>query len=220
MWGKIIRVCTSLAGMVVNYVSPIDEEKGLLMGRYLTCFGWCMKGMLRGGEDDTAVIQTLLPPAEAEWLLNCNHDHPSAIIFRLRNILAGISQNGCLLSPTSTGVIEDRLEELEQAMGVLKRILASPIPPTFTRMTSRTLVLFLFFLPLSLIGSGTNPVSILVMVTLLSYIFVCIDEIGVEVEHPFPLLPMFSLSQKIEWNVRDQYILMKDLTVRQGQGLL
>ena len=214
-WGKIIRVCTSLAGMIVNYVSPIDEEKGLLMGRYLCCFGWTLKGIFRGNEDDTVVLRTLLPESEASWLINCDHDHPSAIIFRLRNILAGISQEGNLMSATALGVMEDRLEELEQAMGVLKRIVASPIPPTFTRMTSRTLVLFLFFLPLSLIGNGTNPVSILVIGTLLSYIFVCIDEISVEVEHPFPLLPMFTLSKMIERNVRDQFVFMKDLTEQQ-----
>jgi predicted membrane chloride channel (bestrophin family) len=213
-WGKMIRVCTSLSGMVVNYISPVDDETGLLVGRYLALFGWCMKGMLRGGEDDTLVITTLLPPAEATWLLNCPCDRPSAIIFRFRHILASLIQNESTMSATASGVMEDRLEELEQAMGVIRRILASPIPPTFTRMTSRTLCLFLFFLPLALVGSGTNPVAILVMATLLSYIFVGIDEISVEVEHPFPLLPMFTLAKNIEKNVCDQFVMMKDLKAR------
>lgn len=46
IWGKMIRVSVSLAGMAVNYISPIDAEQGLLMGRYLAAFGWCMKGKL------------------------------------------------------------------------------------------------------------------------------------------------------------------------------
>lgn len=213
-WGIMIRVCTSLAGMVVNYVSPVDSQQGLLMGRYLAVFGWSMKGVLRV-EDDSLVLQTILPTEEATWLRNCPGDHPNAIIFRLRNILASMSQeNGNRLPGTASGVMEDRLEELEQAVGIIRRLMASPIPPTFTRMTSRTLCLFLFFLPLALISTGTNPFGILVLSMLQSYIFVGIDEISVEVENPFPLLPMFTLSQNLEENVGNQFAMQTGLQVK------
>ena len=220
IWGKMIRVCVSLAGMAVNYVSPIDAEQGLLMGRYLAAFGWCMKGRLRG-EDDSLVLRTLLPPSEMEWMKSCCNDSggaidsPSFVIFRLRSIIANVSNEASerRLSIAASEVIEKRLGELESSVGICNKIVASPIPPTFTRMTSRVLCLFLCCLPLALVGSGMqSPIAILVIVTFLSYIFVGIDEIGVEVEYPFPLLPMFSLANNLKYGVRNQFQMMKQMT--------
>ncbi|MGK3758265.1 MAG: putative membrane protein, partial [Bacillariaceae sp.] len=222
-WGNMIRAATSLAGMAVNYIVPIDPEKGILIGRYLAAFGWCMKGKFRGGEDDSIVIRTLLPSNEVAWLESCKNGpgntvgSPSAIIFRLRSIIANITNNngpeGRMLSVAASQVMEQQLGELEKSVGTCKKIVASPIPPTFTRMTSRVLCLFLFFLPLALVSSGMqSPVAILVIVTFLSYIFVGIDEISVEVEHPYPLLPMFSLANNLKNGVGNQYKMMKELT--------
>lgn len=205
MFGLFIRVATALAGLSVNYIyQSVDKNLGLLVGRYLAAYGWCMKGQLRG-EDDSVVLQTLLPPTEAAWILS-QADRPSAIVFRLRSIVADLTKRGKLESAI-TKSFEDRLTELERALGACKRIKASPIPPTFTRMTSRVLCMFLFFLPLSLVSTPgiKSPVAILVIVIFLSYIFVGIDEISVEVENPFPLLPMFSLSSNLEQRVADQF---------------
>lgn len=218
VWGKMIRLTASLAGMAVNYVSPIDTELGLLMGRYLAAFGWCMKGKLRG-EDDNLVLRILLPSNEIQWLESCRNgpggvsDNPSAIIFRLRTIVASVTNDTeKRLSVAASQVMEQRLGELESSVGICKKIVASPIPPTFTRMTSRVLCLFLCFLPLALVSSGIqSPIAILLIVTFLSYIFVGIDEIGVEVENPFPLLPMFSLATTLKSGVGYQFRMMKEI---------
>jgi putative membrane protein len=221
-WGKMIRIATSLAGMAVHYIVPIDPGKGLLIGRYLAAFGWCMKGKFRGGEDDSIVLRTLLPSDEVAWMESCKNgpgntvDSPSAIIFRLRSVIASMtnkSDGARFLSDAASQVMEERLGELEQSVGTCNKIIASPIPPTFTRMTSRVLCLFLFFLPLALVSSGMqSPIAILVIVTFLSYIFVGIDEISVEVEHPYPLLPMFALATNLKNRVGNQYKMMKEMT--------
>ncbi len=218
VWGKMIRVCSSLAGMAVNYITPIDAEQGLLMGRYLAAFGWCMKGKLRG-EDDSLVLRILLPASELKLMESCRSnsggviDSPSFIIFRLRSIVASITNRvDGRLSIAASEIIEQRLGELESQVGICNKIVASPIPPTFTRMTSRVLCLFLCCLPLALVSSGMeSPVAILVIVTFLSYIFVGIDEIGVEVEYPFPLLPMFSLAMNLKSGVGNQFTMMNEL---------
>ncbi|KAG7364396.1 bestrophin, RFP-TM, chloride channel [Nitzschia inconspicua] len=211
MFGLFIRVSTSLSGLSVNYIyQPIDKNLGLLVGRYLAAYGWSMKGQLRG-EDDSIVLETLLPSTESTWVLS-QQDHPSAIVFRLRSIVADLTKRGKLPNAI-TKSFEDRLNELERAMGVCKRIKASPIPPTFTRMTSRVLCMFLCFLPLALVSTPglKSPLAVLVIVTFLSYIFVGIDEISVEVENPFPLLPMFSLSSNLEQKVADQFESYQDM---------
>ena len=218
VWGKMIRICSSLGGMAVNYIAPIDEEQGVLMGRYLAAFGWCMKGKLRG-EDDTLVLRTLLPYSELKWMESCRRDSGgvidsvSFIIFRLRSIVANITNRADgKLSIAASEIIEQRLGELESSVGICAKIVASPIPPTFTRMTSRVLCLFLWCLPLALVSSGMeSPIAILVIVTFLSYIFVGIDEIGVELEYPFPLLPMFSLAMNLKSAVGNQFKMMKGM---------
>ena len=219
VWGEMIRVSTSLAGMTTHYLSHIDPEQGLLMGRYLAAFGWCMKGKLRG-EDDSLVLRTLLPSSEMAWMESCNSgsggiiDSPSVIIFRLRSIVANITNDAenNRLPIAAMQIIEERLGELESSVGICKKIVASPIPPTFTRMTSRVLCLFLCCLPLALVSSDISPIAILVVVTFLSYIFVGIDEIGVEMENPFPLLPMFSLATTLKSGVGNQFKMMKEMT--------
>jgi predicted membrane chloride channel (bestrophin family) len=72
--------------------------------------------------------------------------------------------------------------------------------------------MFLFFLPLALVSTtGMSPFAILLIVIFLSYIFVGIDEIGVEVENPFPLLPMFTLSSILKEKVADQFAMFQDM---------
>mmetsp|Transcript_40013 Transcript_40013/g.113294 ORF Transcript_40013/g.113294 Transcript_40013/m.113294 type:complete len:100 (+) Transcript_40013:1-300(+) len=87
--------------------------------------------------------------------------------------------------------------------------MGSPIPPTYTRHTSRVLCLYLGLLPIALVGGSTcGLLAILVNISLLSYVFVGIDEIGVEIENPFPLLPMYHLSTVVQENVGNQFLMM------------
>jgi putative membrane protein len=203
-FGILVRATQSLSGMVASYVSPISQQKALLMGRYLSLYGWCLKAMFRG-EDDALVCRAMLPPSELEWLAkNSSVDTPSCILFRLRNIVASLTTTH-ELPHAATLAMEERLSDIEKACGVCKRILASPIPPTFTRHTSRVLCLYLGMLPMA--SSSTSVVAILLNVAITTYVFVGIDEIAVELEHPFPLLPMFALCATIQRNVGNQFVL-------------
>ena len=83
----------------------------------------------------------------------------------------------------------NRLHDLETVVGTCNRILGSPIPPTFSRMTSRLLCLYLLVLPFALLGfsSSVSPAAVVLTSTLTAYVLCGIDEIGVE-------LGAFSLS--------------------------
>lgn len=203
-WGVMIRNCNALAGLVGAYLSPVDETLALLMGRYLSIYGWTLKGYFRN-ESDVLVLKTLLPPDEAEWIEHSPGDRPTAIISRLRHLIA---INIKALPQTASQAMEGRLSELESILGICKRLLGSPIPPTYTRHTSRVLCLYLGLLPLALMGnSKSGLVAILVEVALASYVFIGLDEIGVEIENPFPLLPMYYLCNANQENVAQQFIL-------------
>ena len=206
-WGKISRVLASLAALSVTYIAPLDPQAALLMGRYLSIFGWCTKGHFRG-EQDLELLYLVLPAEEAKWLENSPVDHPAAIVSRLRIQVAGLADK---LPISAHLTMETRLSELESAIGTCKRIAASPIPPTYTRHLSRVLCVWLGLMPFALVGIGVSSIALVIHVALTSYVFVGIDEISVEIENPFPILPMFHLCTNMQKNVVQQILLLSSL---------
>lgn len=76
--------------------------------------------------------------------------------------------------------IEQCISDLGGCIGGCERILSTPIPLSYSRHTSRSLMLWLTTLPFALwepMGWAMLPALFLI-----SYIFVGIDEIGVEIE--------------------------------------
>jgi putative membrane protein len=214
-WGMMTRVTRALAGMACAYVAPTNGPLALLLCRYLVIFPWCLKGRLRG-EDDEEVIRCVLPPEEAEWLLQQEAERPIAILSRIRCLLH-LAQTGNEVSlplPMSTHLhMGNRLHDLETVVGTCNRILGSPIPPTFTRMTSRLICLYLLALPFALLGLSSNvsPVAVVLTSTLTAYVLCGIDEIGVELEHPFPIMPMQHMSTFAQKGVMAQIQMMRTM---------
>jgi putative membrane protein len=206
-WGIITRVLASLAAMSVTYIAPLDPQAALLMGRYLSIFGWCAKGHFRG-EEDLELLNLVLPAEEAKWLENSPVDHPAAIVSRIRIEVARLADK---LPISAHQTMETRLSELESAIGICKRIAASPIPPTYSRHLSRILCVWLGLMPFALVGIGVSSITLVIHVALTSYVFVGIDEISVEIENPFPILPMFHLCTNMQKNVVHQILLLSSL---------
>jgi len=229
-YGQVNRSSRSLMGLVCAYVLPFSPRKALLVARYLALMGWAIKSWLRE-EDDTFLINFILPPEEAHWLLSTSGKvvRPIAILTRLREICSTL----IITATTTTGEIdmnkdrnhhghnpinamahlemEKRIYDLETSVGVMTRILGSPIPPTYTRHTSRVLCLYLCFLPLALIGSGVSPIALVITVALTSYVLIGIDEMGLEMEHPFPIFPMQALATTMQKNIVDQVEITKSM---------
>ena len=187
----------------------------LLAARYLAIFGWCMKATFRKNEDENQIIRTALPQCEAEWLLSTTTSRPIAILARLRSLIQNLSSSSSrnndlktIFSPMIHLTLEQRLYDLEASVGVCNRILMSPIPPTYTRHTSRVLCLFLFLLPLTFAGMKMSAMALILSVITIAYVLVGIDEIGLEIAHPFPLLPMQGMALAFQKNVENQFFLM------------
>lgn len=212
-WGLLKRSVRSLAGVICAYVGPKNSEVAILACRYLVLLPWSLKSFLREQEDEV-VIRTVLPPEEAEWLISSTAERPLAILGRLRNLILIAGQG----TEKSSSVCEtahlqmcERLYDLETVVGTSKRLLGSPIAPTFTRHTSRLLCLYLSLLPLSLLGSGAIPATVIMTTLLTAYILVGIDEIGLKIERPFPFIPMHSICMMSQNNVINQCVMMRDM---------
>jgi putative membrane protein len=87
------------------------------------------------------------------------------------------------------------LVELDADIGICERILSSPVPPTYTRFTSRILITWLACIPLALAHMKLPALTVIVGTLLTSYIMVGIDEIAIEIEEPMRLMPLNSVSE-------------------------
>jgi ion channel-forming bestrophin family protein len=206
-WGRLVLLTRQMASLLRTHVLPTHPEAAALAARHLSLFGWCLKGALRGeGRDrEEEIVQAVFGKnhvKELEWLLR--HPRPTwGIVARLRSILGTIATTKALLSSSSSSsssflVPHDHLETgisaLESVAGVCERILGSPIPPTYSRHLSRVLTIWLATLPLGLMGSGIPALGTVFATGFTSYVLIGLDEIGMEIEHPFPLLPLQQLA--------------------------
>ena len=83
--------------------------------------------------------------------------------------------------------------------GGCERILSTPMPLSYTRFTGRSLMVWLATLPVALwplMGWATVPAMFVT-----SYVVLGIDEIGVEIEEPFAILPLQALCEAVRRDV-------------------
>ena len=96
---------------------------------------------------------------------------------------------------------ETTVTQLHLVIGGCERIQSTPIPVSYTRHTSRSLMIWLLTLPFALwpvMDLATVPATFL-----MTFLMLGIDEIGVQIEEPFAVLPVRPLVEVCERDVRE-----------------
>ena len=213
LWGRIIYLARELVqGAYVYLVETLGsqdpervaaaQQAALQVGRYVVAFGWALSARLRSASA-ADVLAKLLGGEEAAWV-SSQRSPPLALIRACRRVLAEQNRAGNLPAHLHYKLEED-LRELDMQVGGCERLYSSPIPPTMSRHVVRCLLLWLGALPLVLQGS-TSAVAIAGFVAATTYIFVGIEELGVQVEQPFDILPLFQLCHLIQRNVEESLV--------------
>lgn len=97
--------------------------------------------------------------------------------------------------------IDSQLDGLTSSLGVCEKLLRTPIPLGYTRYSVRFLWIWLTLLPFALVktfstfGIGTwwedKPKPVLLLATaFIGFIFLSIEDIAVQIEEPFTVLPL------------------------------
>ena len=81
-----------------------------------------------------------------------------------------------------------------------------------SRHVVRSLALWLLTLPVVLVGQLSPPL-VLFYVAATSYIYVGIEELGVQVEQPFDILPLWQICHLATRNVEEVAFSLSDATV-------
>ena len=195
-WGRAKNYCRVIAGFVSTRVAPVNPSAAFLSGRLLCSVGWSLRSAMLSGKIDQEALDMLLPPEEAEWV--GKQSKPAlAALDRLSHILRAVADDpeyaGRYLSAESHRIMLENIGELDQLIGTCERLIATPVPPTYTRFTSRVLLSWLACIPLSLVGAGLPNFAVILGTLFTSYVMIGIDEIAIEIEEPMRLLPLNDL---------------------------
>jgi len=118
---------------------------------------------------------------------------PLCIISVMRKIIA---HNGTSVDYIHNRQMDEHVQRLVNSIGMCEKVLRTPIPTCFTRHTSRLFFLWSNLLPFAMYSScgpfWTLPASIMV-----SYAVVGIEDVGVQLEEPFNILPLRQYSEGV-----------------------
>lgn len=211
LWGKAVFLTREVAQNVATALEFDDnlQRKGSARDaaaatcRYLAAFSWELNAKLTGPTMPDDVLRALLPPAEADWLA-AQRSRPLQLLACLRRVMHGQFKAGNLPAHIHKKIEED-LRELDLVVGGCERLFSSPVPPTMSRHVLRCLVLWLLGLPLVLAGS-MSAVAVCGWVFITAYIFVGIEEVGMQVEQPFEIVPMTQLCRIIMANLEEAFL--------------
>jgi len=148
---QLAAVEREILQMILVHV-PSDQAHVIsLVSRYLAIFGWILKAEL--WDNDKSEIESLtlivLPKDEVEWLFKQHDKQSSAVIFRLRALSGGLYKSGHL-DKEAFKFIEDDLAKLGDICSTCSRLAAFPIPPSYHRHGSRSIVLWIGALPFAI----------------------------------------------------------------------
>ena len=147
---------------------------------------------------------TISPPPGSEPALPADSpEKPSAKVFQppasssperaWRAKLLRDSKDLAARYPMVEGVIDSTISVLVDLTGANERVFKSPIPLMYTRLTARFLTFFLTLLPLALwgqLGESWNHWATIPASFIVSFFLFGIEEVGVQIEEPFSILPL------------------------------
>jgi predicted membrane chloride channel (bestrophin family) len=207
-WGRSKNSLRLISSFLATRVYPVNPSAALLGGRLLCTVGWSLRSANLGKCDkhptakskvqlvDHEALQILLPPEEAAWL-GKQHKPVLAALDRLSFLLRAVADDPEYaerrLATESHRQMLENICELDQLVGACERLVATPVPPIYTRFTSRVLLSWLACVPPSLVGSGLPNFAVILGTFFTTYVMVGIDEIAIEIEEPMRLLPLNDL---------------------------
>ena len=216
-WGSLIKHARDVARLAI-YIPDKNLQRRLL--ELTTAYAYVLKTRLRSGRTrsdptdptafrdipDEAVRRCVTDPALADEVL-ASAKTGNRCLYTLMLISKTLK---LALEKGAPREIHWKIEEAVSGMGlsggICERIVATPIPLSFSRHSARSLIIWLITLPFVLVPS-MSWMSVPTIFTL-AYLILGIDEIGIQIEEPFATLPLTPLCATIE---RDMSIVIADI---------
>lgn len=195
-WTRVITGTNDFARQVIANVensSDVLVKKALL--QYIMAFPVALKCHVIYGSDIAQDLGPLIEADDLEVIVSSKH--------RPRCIIDFISQSLRLLNleESKLNVLESKISCFHDGIGVCEQLIGIPIPLSYTRLTSRFLVLWHFTLPI-ILWDDCNWIVVPATFISAASLF-CIEEVGVLIEEPFTMLPLDELCTLVQNNIQE-----------------
>lgn len=183
LWGNMNNNVRNLSRQIwVGVITSSPEAQAEKVGvmRLLIAFTIATKLQLRD-EPVNEELRELLPESKFIQLQNINHP-ALGIAFWIGDYLQQQYQNNAI-NAHQLETMQQLLSSLVDCLGGCERILRTPIPLAYVIHLKQLLLIYCLLLPFQLVQS-LNLLTGLV-VALISFTLLGIEEIGVEIENPF-----------------------------------
>lgn len=206
-WTRVIAGASDFARDVIAYVDDLNDgviKRSLL--QYIMAFPIALKCHLLSDSDIRRDLETVLEADDLAVVLSSKH--------RPHCIIQFISQSLLLLDmeEPKRHVLDSKLSRFHDGIGVCEQIVYTPIPLSYTRLTSRFLVLWHLTLPIILWDDCHWIVVPATFVSAASLF--CIEEVGVLIEEPFPMLALDELCKVLYTNIQEAIATQKTIQMR------
>ncbi|XP_004510796.1 voltage-dependent chloride channel 1, chloroplastic isoform X1 [Cicer arietinum] len=197
-WTMVVAAAHDFARLVMAVVdtrTSIDFKVKDALLKYIIAFPIVLKCHALSGSDVERDLQHLLEVEDIALIMNSKH--------RPRCIIQFISQSIRLLKldDSRRSVLDSKITCFHEGIGICEQLMGIPIPLSYTRLTSRFLVLWHLTLPIIL---WDDCHWIVVPATFISAASLfCIEEVGVLIEDPFPMLALNDLCRKAQTDIEE-----------------
>lgn len=177
--------CRDAGRQAITWFHKEDELLAQAFVRWTKAYSKTLQHHLRGCKNDNDLVTDLsgyLEPQEIERLRESRHR--PLFVMQMMTVIA----NQAKLNSDQHVALDVNMCELGVALSECERILTTPVPLSYTRFTDRFLLTWLVLLPTCLYPTchwWCPPIEFFTAVLLLG-----IEEVGVQIEEPFSILPM------------------------------
>jgi putative membrane protein len=209
LWGSAVNTSRTLARQWLTLLRPARaalteppppdpaltawQREAVLEG---IGFVYALKFRLRT-EVELDVAVPFLPPSLLPELRHRNA--PSAVLHDLGRHLRVALDRGWI-EPVHAPLIDQSLSQLTDVLGACERIKNTPVPLIYTAMTHRIVMLYCLLLPFGILTSVGELTPL--VVALVAFCFLGLDEVGNQLEDPFETdpndLPLATIARAIE----------------------
>lgn len=197
MCGSLLNHVRHLARYCLSWIPPDKAELRDAIIRWDAAATASVYAYIR---EDMTILSDLckgvLRDDELEFLLKS--DAPPVVVGQILSSLFAQAK----LDTIQNSAVENVLNLYESAVGASERISRTCMPLAYTRHTSRFVIVFITFLPFAFweyLGWVTIPAA-----GTMTFLFVGIENIGVQIEEPYRSLPLRALAR----HCRDTVLVM------------
>lgn len=195
-WTKLSAgTCDFARQVMASLDRPTNDLIRNALLQYIVAFPVALKCHVIYGSDAARDLQNMLDEDDLAIVLK-SKDRP-------RCIMEFISQSLHMLplEDSTRNILESKFSSFHEGIAVCEQLIGIPIPLSYTRLTSRFLVLWHLTLPVIL---WDDCKWIVIPATFISAASLfCIEEVGVLIEEPFPNLALDEICNQIRDSVQE-----------------